>query len=187
MITSRLALLISVAAVLAGCATHATRSVLDVTSSEAPRVEAQEVIASVGYALMHAPPTTDSEVADNARKAWRWWPGSSWWNRAPNSSFATPRGLRPPQQRFWIRRRADGGWDQMALSRVTGRTGSGDLGGTGATPTSHWQRWVVHAGSFGPDGKERWPSAEVRADADSVIRAVWHVSRHPTVARTPGS
>lgn len=78
-------------------------------------------------------------------------------------------------------RRPDGGWDQLGVSEATASS-SGGNNASGGNPPVFWSRWVINAGTFGRDGRERWPSREVRADADSAIGIMWRVQHTPVVA-----
>jgi hypothetical protein len=171
-----------------GCATHTTRSTLATRPDQVPRGRAEAVCRTLGYEWMSGPPVETDAAERNARRAWQWWPGSSWW--AASTSFrgggraAAFSSLRA-RQRFWIRTRPDGGWDQIAFGMFASSSGGGCWSGN-CEPASYWSRWVVHAGTFGPDGKERWPSAEVRADADSLLAVIEEASRHPARAASRG-
>jgi len=161
-----------------------------ISAGEAPRAAATHAFEALGYAPTREPPTADPKVRDNVRRAWRWWPGSRWWNRGSGlyvwSDVNTPI---TPSVLYWTRPRRDGGWDQLAVSIFRGRSGADIWSGQ---PYASWERWVVTAGTFGPDGKERWPSRAVQSDADSVITLVWTTSRYerraddPQLARKPG-
>jgi len=176
---------------LTGCATHTTRSTMQISAGEAPRVVATRAFEAMGYAPTREPPTTDPKVRDNVLRAWRWWPGSRWWSRG--SGLYVRNEISDPvtpvlAALYWTRPRRDGGWDQLALSIFRGHSGADIWSGQ---PYASWQRWVVTAGTFGPDGRERWPSHEVRSDADSVITLVRNASEHPRragpeLARQPG-
>jgi hypothetical protein len=169
--TSLLLPIVAAAALLSGCVTHATRSVMQTTAGVAPLTQAEVVLRSRGYTLGNRPPISDSVASRNARRAWRWWPGNAWSEGSGYNTYTY--GGRQARRAFWIRPRADGGWDQLAIT--TFWANSGRYGQPG--DAVYWSRWVVHAGTFGVDGKERWPSREVRADADTLIAAIWHAQR----------
>ncbi len=167
--TSVLLPIVVVAALVTGCVTHATRSVMRTTGGVAPRTHAEAVCQSLGYALAQLPPTKDAMAARNARRAWRWWAGNA---SSEGSGFAAY-SVTQPWRAFWVRPRADGGWDQLAITEFWANSGWFDA----TSIRTYWSRWVVNAGTFGPDGTERWPSSEVRADADSLISVIWRVQR----------
>lgn len=161
----------TVTVAVAACVTRNTRSVMRVQPGSAARVEAEALFGALGYRLVSAPPSDDTAVRRRAWRAWRWWPGWS----SPGS-----RG-RPVRQAFWVRARPDGGWDQLGVSEATASS-SGGNNASGGNPPVFWSRWVINAGTFGRDGRERWPSREVRADADSAIGIMWRVQHTPVVA-----
>ena len=169
--TSLLLPIIIAAALLTGCVTHATRSVMQTMGGVAPLTHAEAVCRSLGYTLANLPPIRDPVAARNARRAWQWWPGNAW---SEGTGYAgSGYGGRRARRAFWIRPSADGGWDQLSIT--TFWANSGRYGQPG--DAVYWSRWVIHAGTFGPDGKERWPSSEVRADADSLITVISRVQR----------
>jgi hypothetical protein len=168
----------------AACATHHTRSVMSRTATNLPRAAAEHRIEDLGYTRQTAPPAQSPEALRNAQRAWQWWPGTDWWNQNQYRYGYAPARGRPRRVAFWIRPRPDGGWDQVLVSQFA----AGSQGGTaayayaasaggGSGVANLWSRWVVHAGTFGPDGRERWPSAEAKADA-AIILADIEAAQH---------
>lgn len=156
-----------------GCATRYTRWTLDTRPGPEPLVQADSVARSLGYALAAAPPTRNPAARANARVAW-----IQWLDQGGAAAVPPPYG---PRHRdaywFWVRPRADGGWDQLAVITEPTRWGSAEHS---AAP--YWNRLVVHGGTFAPDGREHRPTARVRAEVDSIVSVVRNAMRDPVTA-----